>query len=95
MKMNIYFYFGLVVLLALSALWSFRIVDVLVGETNTFYPGIMETARLGFLISIFLQLAFIFLLYRTVKREDEDGVGTEKRYCFVQFGRFGGGMYAV
>lgn len=91
MEMNIYFYFGLVVLLALSALWSFRIVDVLVGETNTFYLGIMETARLGFMISIFLQWAFIFLLFSY----SANTIGTEKRHCFVQFGRFGGGMYAV
>lgn len=68
------------------------LVNTLVGESNTFYLGIMETAGIGFLISIFLHLAFVFLLLRTVEKENEDGVWSELErdvlllnYCSVIF----------
>lgn len=69
-----------------------NLVNSLVGESNTFYLGIMETAGIGFLISIFLHLAFVFLLFRTVEKENEDDVWSELErdvlllnYCSVIF----------
>jgi hypothetical protein len=47
---------------------------ILVGETNAYYISIMEGAGIGFLISVFLQLTFLFLIRKVIleKKLEED-----------------------
>ena len=40
------------------------VVNAIIGEANSFYLKIMETAGVGFLISIFLQAAFLYLFFK-------------------------------
>lgn len=59
--------FVLIILLRAGRLSG--IVNSLIGDTNTFYLGIMETAGLGFIISIFLHVSFVFLLRIAIQRK--------------------------
>lgn len=61
--------FDVVLILLLRFGWISGIINSLIGDTNTFYLEIMETAGLGFIISIFLHVAFVFLLRIAIQRK--------------------------
>lgn len=62
----------LILLLRVGALS--KIVNSLVGETNTFYIKKIETAGFGFIISIFLHVAFVFLLEIAIRKKIDNHV---------------------
>lgn len=59
--------FALIILLRSNMISSF--VKSLVGETNAFYLVIMESARLGFIITILLHVAYVLFLHLIVKKK--------------------------
>lgn len=61
--------FDVVLILLLRFGWISGIINSLIGDTNTFYLEIMETAGLGFIISIFFHVAFVFLLRIAIQRK--------------------------
>ncbi|MCD8052477.1 MAG: EpsG family protein [Lachnospiraceae bacterium] len=46
------------------------LLNSLIGDTNTFYLGIMESAGIGFVISIFLHVCFVLLIQTAIQRNN-------------------------